>query len=138
MNVYILGDCQNIQLANNGGRLFTNPPEDIMAIGGGYSISEEIENGDGTFTGEFKLREEIEFPHADLPIRIEIADAAVIQMMFNPMLRAFVAIAYDSPTVKTENGSIIWFRNFVNELATPEETRALLESYGAIIKIKGE
>lgn len=134
MNVYIIGDCLNIQLADNGGRCFANAPADIMAIGGGYTIVSEIDNGDGTFEGEFKLREEVEFPYEDRPIRVELSDKIVTEIALNPETRPLMDWCYHLPNQKTETGLILWFQDFENALMSPEETEGLLLSLGAVIK----
>ena len=132
MNVYIIGDCQNIQIENQGGKYFSNAPADILSIGGGYTIVSEVDNNDGTWTGEFKLREEIEFPYTDKTIRVELTDAIYTTIALDEEKKTLL----NEVNQRTNTGVVLWFTDFVNNLMTPEETESYFVGLGALIKRK--
>jgi len=142
MNVYIIteesGQCSNIQLTDNGGRYFTNAPEDIMAIGGGYFITEVTDKGKGNFEGVFKIADDVLFPYSSdgRDIRVELTDSQITGIVLNPETRPLMEWAYHVPNEKTSTGLVMWFKDFINDLMGESETEALLIKLGAIITRK--
>jgi hypothetical protein len=142
MNIYIIqsenGQCVNVSIEDNGGKLFSNAPDDIMAVGGGYSVSEVVEQEVGIYTGVFKLTNEVLFPFSSdgRNIRVELTDSIVTTIAMNPQTRPLLEWAYHLPSKKTETGIILWFVDFTNDIMSETETEQLLLSFGAVITRK--
>lgn len=87
--------------------------------------------------------EELSEPILDYPflddgriIRVELSDAQVTGIVLNEQTRPLMEWAYHVPNRKTNSGLIMWFRDFDNDLLSPEQTEGLLISLGAKITRK--
>jgi hypothetical protein len=136
MRVYIrqdeIGVCAVSEELLYEGIVFINAPDDIISKCSDYAITSQIDNGDGTWTGEFKLREEIEFPYSDKPIRVELTASIFTSIALDEEKKTLL----DKQSQRTDTGVILWFTDFVNNLMTPEETETYFTSLGAVIKRK--
>lgn len=78
----------------------------------------------------------IDYPFPTRIIRVELTDAQITGIILNPQTRPLMEWAYHVPNRKTENGLIMWFQDFDNDLLSPEATESLLISLGANITRK--
>ena len=84
--------------------------------------------------------EELAEPVLDYPfladeriIRVELSNAQITDIILNEQTRPLMDWAYHVPNKKIYNGLVMWFRDFDNDLLSPEQTEGLLISLGAKI-----
>jgi hypothetical protein len=140
----ILYDENEVIAVVENNNSFTYTPHKVFV--GDLIEAEEYLNGKSIDTSkivDLRLNGEV-LPELDLypyanegrNIRVELTDAQVTGIVLNSQTRPLMEWAYHVPNQKTDNGIVLWFIDFANDLMSEAETEGLLLSLGAVITRK--